>query len=64
MPETAHPVKIRIGFPQIISVETDDIVGLFQQRRKSRGPFLIISRHHGLALDTAFRQEEGGVPIL
>ena len=68
MPEPAHQVRIKIGFPQIISIETDvdtdDIVGLFQHRRKSRGPFLLIGRDRGLALDTAFHQEEGAVPIL
>jgi len=63
MPEPARQLKIKVGFPWIISVETDDVLGLFQRRRTSRGPFLLIVRGRGLALDTAFRMENEN-PIL
>ena len=31
MPEPARQLKIKVGFPWIISVETDDVLGLFQR---------------------------------
>ena len=63
MAEPSRQVKVKVGFPWIISVETDDVLGLFQRRRMSRGPFLLIVRGRGLALDTAFGME-GTEPIL
>jgi hypothetical protein len=63
MAEQARQVRVKVGFPWIISVETDDILSLFRRRRTSRGPFLLIVRGRGLALDTAFGME-GDNPIL
>lgn len=63
MAGSERPVRVRVGFPGIVSVETDDVLGLFQRRRSSRGPFLLIVRGRGLALDTAFNAE-GDSPIL
>jgi hypothetical protein len=63
MAEEARQVRVRVGFPWIISVETDDVLSLFRRRRTSRGPFLLIVRGRGLALDTAFGME-GDNPIL
>src|SRR5215467_9708199 len=63
MAEAARQVRIKVGFPWIISVETDDVLSLFKRRRTSRGPFLLIVRGRGLALDTAFGME-GDSPIL
>lgn len=63
MTESARQIRIKVGFPGIVSVETDDVLRLFQRRRASRGPFLLIARGKGLALDTAFGAE-GDNPIL
>lgn len=63
MSDSVGPIKIKIGFPWIVSVETDDVLKLFQKRRASRGPFLLIARNQGLALDTA-SGAEGDNPIL
>lgn len=57
------PLKGRIGFPGIISLETEDLASWFR-RRTSRGPFLLIGRNRGLALDTAYHEHEDSVPIL
>jgi Ricin-type beta-trefoil lectin domain len=46
-----------------ITVGTDDVGALFKQGRDA-GPFLVISRCCGLALDTAFAIDHGSVPIL
>ncbi|MFI9103250.1 RICIN domain-containing protein [Streptomyces fildesensis] len=56
-------MRIKIGFPGVISVESDDVADLFRRRRTSRGPFLLMGRDSGLALDTAWRGE-GESPIL
>ena len=63
MPEPERQIRIKVGFPGILSVETDDVLGLFRRSRSSRGPFLLIVRGRGLALDTAFGAE-GDNPIL
>ena len=63
MTESARQIRLKIGFPGIVSVETDDVLRLFRRPRTSRGPFLLIARARGLALDTAFRAEKGN-PIL
>jgi hypothetical protein len=43
-------------FPGILSininVDSKDVIGLFSHHRRSRGPFLLIGRDRGLALDT------------
>lgn len=57
-------IGIKVGFPGIFVVETDDLGSFFRRRRTSKGPFLIIGRERGgLAIDTAFRQS-GGHAIL
>jgi hypothetical protein len=63
MAEGERQIRIKVGFPGIVSVEADDVLGMFQRRRASRGPFLLIARGRGLALDTAFGAE-GDNPIL
>ena len=35
-----------------INVDPKDVIGLFAYHRRSRGPFLLIGRDRGLALDT------------
>jgi hypothetical protein len=62
--EPSRHLKIKVGFPGILSVETDDVIGLFRPRRRSCGPFLLIGRDRGLAIDTKFGRTEGDVPIL
>jgi hypothetical protein len=54
--------KLRVGLPGIVSVETN-VIDAFIRRWKSRGPFLLIGRDRGLALDTGGRAE-GESPIL
>jgi hypothetical protein len=63
MTEPSWQIGLKIGLPGIVSVETDNIFKFFQRRRESRGPFLLIVRSAGLALDTAFGSEEHN-PIL
>jgi hypothetical protein len=62
MTEPVRQLGVKVGLPGIISVETNDILTLFRRRRASRGPFLLIARGRGLALDTAFGAE-GDNPI-
>lgn len=50
-------VKVEIRLPGI-TIGTDDIGGAFGSRTE-RGPFLIISRACGLALDTGGRDDDG-----
>jgi hypothetical protein len=64
VPEPRRQLRVKVGFPVVVSVETDDVIGLFRRRRESEGPFLLIGRDRGLALDTAFQRAEGDVPIL
>jgi Ricin-type beta-trefoil lectin domain-like len=48
-----------------ISVTTDDVSVLFRRRRSPvRGPFVIIGRNKGLAIDTGNRTGRGSEPIL
>jgi hypothetical protein len=54
MAESGRQVRVKIGFPWIIGVETDDVASLFRRRRASRGPFLLIDRGRGLALDAGW----------
>lgn len=56
-------MRVKVGFPGIISLETDDLASQFR-RRTTRGPFLLIGRDGGLALDTAYHTHEDSVPIL
>lgn len=43
-----------------IKVWSDDILGLFRRhRRPVQGPFVLIGRHKGLALETEHRPNEG-----
>ncbi len=44
----------------MITIGTDDIGGHFGSK-KERGPFLVISRACGMALDTADRNEDGAI---
>lgn len=59
MPEPSLPLKLSIGFPGIVTfgidVDVRDVSALFPRNRKSRGPFLLIGRSRGLALDTGGR---------
>ncbi|MGW0936811.1 RICIN domain-containing protein [Streptomyces sp. NPDC002666] len=53
--------------PPFLKITTNDVGALFKRRRRSiteDGPFLIISVDSGLALDTAFRHEDGSHPHL
>lgn len=50
-------VKVEVRLPGI-SIGTDDIGGVFGSRTE-RGPFLIISRGCGMALDTGERNDDG-----
>jgi hypothetical protein len=52
-------VKVEIRLPGI-TIGTDDIGGVFGSRSE-RGPFLIISRASGMALDTGGRNEDGSI---
>lgn len=68
MTEPAKRVGLKVGLlPGIVSLETsvgiDDVLKLFQRRRASRGPFILIVRSKGLAIDTAFGAEDDN-PIL
>lgn len=58
------PAQLKIGFPGISGVDTDDIRALFRRRRSSKGPFLLIGRDRGLALDSPAGEQEGGSPVL
>lgn len=58
------PTRLRIGFPGVAGVDTDDIRTLFRRRRSSRGPFLLIGRDRGLALDSPPGEQEGSSPVL
>lgn len=50
-------IKVEIRLPGI-TIGTDDIGGVFGSRTK-RGPFLILSRASGMALDTGGRNDDG-----
>jgi hypothetical protein len=41
-----------------------DLPGWLGGRRRALGPFLIIGRHHGLALDTGLNLHSGSKPII
>lgn len=58
------PARLEVRFPGITGVWSDDIHSLFRRRRTSNGPFLLIGRDRGLALDTPPDQEEGLAPFL
>src|SRR6266705_2750021 len=62
--EGATAIGVGIHLPGI-SVTTDDVSVLFRRQRKPvRGPFVLIGRNKGLAIDTAFQAERGSQPIL
>ncbi|GJF32414.1 hypothetical protein KNE206_51140 [Kitasatospora sp. NE20-6] len=66
MPSSSRdPKRVTAGIPGIFTVELDrdDIAGLFRRRTWSRGPFVLVGRDSGLALDTAYRGS-GGKPTL
>jgi hypothetical protein len=46
-----------------IMIGTKDVRALFKQGRNA-GPFLLVSRSCGLALDTAFAVDNGALPIM
>lgn len=48
----------------VLSVELDNWMGLLDSRQHRRGPFLIIGRQCGLALDTALHTTKESVPHL
>jgi hypothetical protein len=52
-------VKLEIRLP-MITIGTDDIGGHFGSRTE-RGPFLIVSRACGMALDTGGRNDDGSI---
>ncbi len=52
-------VKVEIRLPGI-SIGTDDIGGVFGSRTE-RGPFLIVSRACGMALDTGGENDDGSI---
>jgi hypothetical protein len=52
-------VKVEVRLPGI-SIGTDDIGGVFGARTE-RGPFLIISRACGMALDTGGENDDGSI---
>lgn len=54
---------LKVGLAGIVTIETDDIFGFFKRRRASSGPFLLVVRGRGLALDTGFGAEDDN-PIL
>ncbi|MEU1265657.1 RICIN domain-containing protein [Streptomyces cellulosae] len=54
-------------FPPFLKITTSDVGAIFRRRRRSitqTGPFLTISVDSGLAMDTAFRSEDGSHPHL
>lgn len=55
-------IRVDLKLPGI-SIGTDDVGALFK-RGPDAGPFLIVSRCCGLALDTAFGTNNGSLPIL
>lgn len=55
--------KLELRLPGI-TVANDDVVSLIRRRPRSQGPFVIVNRQCGLALDTAHRASNGGRPIL
>ena len=58
-------VSVRIGFPGIsVGLENISLPAWRKKRTDPAGPFLIISRDCGLALDTAWRNQPGGSPHL
>jgi hypothetical protein len=59
------PKRVTVGIPGIFTIEldSDDVTGLFRRRTWSRGPFVLVGRDSGLALDTAYRGS-GGLPTL
>src|SRR4051812_18623593 len=54
--------KVELKLP-LISIGVDDVGALFK-RDKDAGPFMIMSRACGMALDTAFQVSHGGAPIV
>lgn len=57
-------VRTRLSIPGVLSVEFDNWMGLLGSRQHRRGPYLIIGRQCGLALDTALHTTKGSVPHL
>jgi hypothetical protein len=58
-------VSIRIGFPGIsIGLENITLSAWWKKKTDPAGPFLIIGRACGLALDTAWRNQQGDEPHL
>jgi hypothetical protein len=54
----------RLGIPGVISVGVDDLGALLQPRKSRLGPFLVVARDQGLALDTGLATENWSEPIL
>lgn len=61
MAESERQVRVKIGFPWIIGVETDDVASLFRRRGASRGPFLLVDRGRGLALDSGWEGDHSNL---
>lgn len=57
------PIKLEVRLPGI-SFGVDDVASFFRRRSPSRGPFLLISRDCGLALDTGLQTHKGAEPVL
>jgi hypothetical protein len=57
-------IKVQVGVPGVVAVGTDDVASLIQSRRFVGGPFLIVARDQGLALDTGFGSRNWDEPHL
>jgi Ricin-type beta-trefoil lectin domain-like len=55
------PVKVELRLPGL-SIGTDDVRTVFRRKTKTSGPYLIINRACGLALDTVFATDPGAIP--
>ncbi len=57
-------MSIQVGIPGVVAVGTDDLGSLLASRRVKGGPFMIVARDRGLALDTGFGVANLTEPIL
>jgi hypothetical protein len=58
------PIRAEVRLPGILSLGTDDVGSLFRRRNRARGPFILIGRDSGLAVDTGLQDHRSAEPIL
>lgn len=65
MVQSHGPIGAEIRLPGILRVWSDDISGLLhRERRPVPGPFVLVCRHKGLAIDTGLNNQPGARPHL